>query len=103
MTDEVREATEVLRRFLFERVYLSEEQKAERDKAKRLVKELYRFFLEHPNILEREYKLYKKGTTDLQQSVCDFISGMTDRYALYIYQKYFIPSSWPEEGRRNTD
>jgi len=103
MSKEVREATEVLRRFLFERVYLSERQKAERDKAKGLVKELYRFFLEHPDILEREYKLYRKGNADLQQSVCDFISGMTDRYALYIYQKYFIPSSWPWEGRRNTD
>ena len=44
MSDEVREATEILRRFLFNRVYLSEEQKVERDKAKRLVKELYFFF-----------------------------------------------------------
>jgi len=103
MSEEVREATEILRRFLFDRVYLSEEQRAERDKAQRLVKELYCFFVQNPDILEKEYKLYQKGVSALEQSVCDFISGMTDRYALYIYQKYFIPSSWPGEGRRNTD
>ena len=93
MSDEVREATEILRRFLFNRVYLSEEQKVERDKAKRLVKSY--IFSAESRYPGKGYKLYQKGASDLEQSVCDFISGMTDRYALYIYQN----TSFPLPGR----
>lgn len=98
MSDPVREATETLRAFLFERVYFGPEQWHEREKAKRLVKHLYEFFFEHPEILEKEYTFARERQEDLGTVICDFISGMTDRYALYIYRKYFIPSSWPQEG-----
>lgn len=100
MSDPVREATEKLREFLFQRVYFGPEQEAEREKAKRLVKTLFSFFVEHPVLLRKEYSTGwwdKEG--DLGKIVCDFISGMTDRYALFIFQKYFVPSPWPQRGR----
>lgn len=100
MSERVQEATETLRNFLFERVYFGPEQWQEREKAKRLVKHLYEFFAEHPEVLETEYTFARKRQEDLGTVICDFISGMTDRYALYIYRKYFIPSSWPQEGWR---
>jgi|UniRef100_A0A7V3YHE8 dGTPase len=100
MSEQVQEATETLRNFLFERVYFGPEQWQEREKAKRLVKHLYEFFAEHPEVLEAEYTFARKRQEDLGTVICDFISGMTDRYALYIYRKYFIPSSWPQEGWR---
>ena len=103
MSEEVREATEILRRFLFDRVYLSEEQRAERDKAQRLVKELYCFFVQNPDILEKEYKLYQKGVSALEQSVCDFISGMTDRYALPFIKNTLFPLPGRGEGREESD
>ncbi|MGQ9622448.1 MAG: deoxyguanosinetriphosphate triphosphohydrolase [Candidatus Caldatribacteriaceae bacterium] len=98
MSEPVKEATETLRNFLFERVYFGPEQWEEREKAKRLVKHLYEFFLVHPEILEKEYAPAQGRKEDLGIIICDFISGMTDRYALYMYRKYFIPSSWPQEG-----
>jgi dGTPase len=97
MSAPVRNATQKLRNFLFETVYFGEYQKVEREKAKRLIKELYQFFLENLKVLEKEYRinLYYQ---DVNLIVCDFISGMTDRYAMAIYRKYFIPFSWPQEG-----
>lgn len=97
MSIPVRNATQELRKFLFETVYFGKYQHIEREKAKRLIKELYQFFLENLNILEKEYRI-NFSHQDADLIVCDFISGMTDRYAIAIYRKYFIPFSWPQEG-----
>jgi dGTPase len=97
MSIPVRNATQELRKFLFDTVYFGEYQQLEREKAKRLIKELYQFFLENLDIFEKEYRVnFYHQDTDI--IVCDFISGMTDRYAMAIYRKYFIPFSWPQEG-----
>lgn len=99
MSEPVQEATEMLRSFLFERVYFGPEQWQEREKAKKLVKHLYEFFFSYPDVLQEEYTFAREQEKEeLGTVICDFISGMTDRYALYMYRKYFIPSSWPQEG-----
>ncbi|MCX6089585.1 MAG: deoxyguanosinetriphosphate triphosphohydrolase [Candidatus Atribacteria bacterium] len=97
MSATVREATETLRRFMFEKVYFGDHQLAEREKAKRLIKELYSFFSSRPDILKDEY-LFPFEEREIGEMVCDFVSGMTDRFALSIYRKYFIPSPWPQGG-----
>jgi dGTPase len=100
MSDPVRQATETLREFLFRRVYFGPEQGAEREKAKLLVKSLFSFFVEKPAVLRQEYRTgWWEREEDLGKIVCDFISGMTDRYALFMFQKYFVPSPWPQKGR----
>lgn len=100
MSNRVRQATETLREFLFQRVYFGSEQRREREKAKLLVKSLFSFFMENPAILRQEYCTgWWEREEDLGKIVCDFISGMTDRYALFMFQKYFVPSPWPQRGR----
>ncbi|MGQ9746863.1 MAG: deoxyguanosinetriphosphate triphosphohydrolase [Candidatus Caldatribacteriaceae bacterium] len=100
MSDQIRQATEILREFLFTRVYFGPEQDLERKKAKRLVKLLFSLFMENPDLLREEYCTgWWEREEKLGEIVCDFVSGMTDRYALFIFQKYFVPSPWPQKGR----
>ncbi len=86
MSPEVQHATDNLRKFLFERVYTGSKAKTEENKAKRLIKQLYLFFIENPEQLPEGFD---KG--DLARGVCDYIAGMTDRFAIASYQKLFVP------------
>ncbi len=93
MTPEVGEATMALRTFLKKRVYTDSIAKAEENKAQELVIALYEYFLEYP---EKMPALYQKNIArdGLGRCVCDFISGMTDRYAISLYEDLFIPKVW---------
>ncbi len=93
MSGPVLEATEKLRAFLFERVYQAEAIRKESEKAVKLVHELYRFLVRNPDgFLEVSGK--KELQFDINQEVCDFIAGMSDQYALSLFENLFIPKPW---------
>ena len=84
-----------LRAFMFRNVYNSPQvlEVADREKADLVIRSLYNYFLEHPEELPGVYKEIEKedGT---QEAVKDCICGMTDRYALRLYDNLFVPHSW---------
>ncbi len=84
---------EVLRNFMFENVYLNPAAKGEEVKAKALVKSLYRYYLEHPEKLPDDYRRIMEED-GRERAVADFLSGMTDNYAIRDYQRLFVPESW---------
>ncbi len=84
-------ALDVLRDFLFERVYLRDEARAEQEKAVGLVRSLFGHYLEHPDEVPEEYH---RAPGDLPTRVADYIAGMTDRYALRTYERLFLPQGW---------
>ena len=88
---EVKSATKMLRTFLFNNVYIGSEGKSEEGKAKRLLKLLYEFFMENLNYIPDEYLEFEKNH---KQAVIDYIAGMTDRYAINLGRKFFIPTPW---------
>lgn len=94
MSPPVWEATLDLRAFLFEKVYVGSAAKAEVPKAKRVIKELFRYYMDNPDLLPQ----YKSGNDlnndGLCRAVCDYVAGMTDRYAIGMYQELFVPSSF---------
>ena len=93
MSDKALQATERLREWLFSEVYQSPVILKEFDKAVRVVTELYQFLVERDQqFLALAGK--KELRFPIQQEVCDFIAGMTDRYALSLYQELFIPKPW---------
>jgi dGTPase len=99
MSDEVYEATIELRRFLYDNVYRSPQVHNEFVKAKKILSELYTFFLGDEKRLEAELKALKMGAfrggadgRSGERRVCDLISSMTDRYAMHLYQRLFFPS-----------
>jgi dGTPase len=93
MLPHVQEATDRLRAFLFENIYTSRIVKGEEGKAKEMLGQLFMHFADHP---EEMPELYRRNVEEegVKRCVCDFISGMTDRYAIETYKKLFIPHVW---------
>ncbi len=84
MSEPVLEATNVLRDFLFERVYDVHSARHESDRAREVVRRLYEFFNQHEDRLPAEYRLIDDAR---ERRVLDFIAGMTDRYALRVAEE----------------
>ena len=96
MTPTVQAATDALRAFLFENVYLNPRAKTEEVKAKDVVCTLFAYYVKHPEKLP-ERNRRRIGTEEgetVERAVADFISGMTDRYAIEVYEEKFVPRVW---------
>ncbi len=84
-----------LRAFMFERVYVNSEAKAEEGKAEYMIGELYQYYTSHVEEMPSEYgKMIEDGVSTESRAVCDFIAGMTDRYAVMKYENLRIPRTW---------
>ncbi len=91
LSDDVFHALDELRDFMFEQVYLRESSRLEHEKAVKLLRDLFSYYLEHPDELPDEYD---RAPGDLPTRVADHIAGMTDRYALRTYERLFLPRGW---------
>ncbi|WP_417803157.1 deoxyguanosinetriphosphate triphosphohydrolase [Thermophilibacter provencensis] len=80
-----------LRAFLFERLYSRGDAKWEEPKAYAMLVDLFEYFAAHPDEVPAEYRLHDDP---LDVQVADFVSGMTDRYAIRVYERLKIPRSW---------
>lgn len=81
---------------MFGAVYTNPIAKSQEKKAEDLVVALYQFFLETPGAMPVEYQeiALRDG---LDRAVCDYISGMSDRYAIKLYNDFFVPKGWNKE------
>ena len=94
MSPDVADAMKKMREFMFERVYENKIAKSQEGKAERLVETLYDYYIKNIDELpEFLLKLRDKGEKP-EQLVCDYIAGMTDRFAISKYQDLFIPTPW---------
>ena len=91
MSDRILKAVKELRDFLYEKVYFSPAAREELAKTEKILRDLYAFTLRHP---EGYVKDYPAGDP-LETRAGDVIAGMTDSYALALYEKVFFPRSWP--------
>ena len=94
MSPLVQEAMDGLREFMFERVYRDKWRAAEEHRCDLVMKQLFHYYSDHPGEMPEEYVLigYREG---MERGVCDFLSGMTDRYAVRTYQQLFVPAAFP--------
>jgi len=94
MKQDILQAITDLRTFLYENVY--ENAKVHHDfiKDMKVIRELYTYFLE--NGLPKDGELEAPGKAEIpdHRQVCDFVAGMTDRYALALYERIFLPKPW---------
>ncbi|MBP1577293.1 MAG: deoxyguanosinetriphosphate triphosphohydrolase, partial [Oscillospiraceae bacterium] len=93
MAPDVQKAFVALREFMFDAVYKNPIAKGEESKARVMLQGLYRYFVENPDKLPDEYKLMLEQN-DVDRVVCDYISGMSDVYAVSVYESIFVPRSW---------
>ena len=77
-----------LREFMFERVYLRPEVEDERRKATGIVRDLVDYFASHPDKMPESYV---RNDADHLTSVLDYVSGMTDRYAIRMHDELYRP------------
>ena len=94
LSDEKFEAMTELRMFLNRNVYSMGIAKKENPKVDKILTQLYRHYIEAPHEMTPEYiTLMHKGEKK-EQVVCDYISGMTDQYAIHVFEEIFVPKSW---------
>ncbi len=112
MTDAVFKAMTGLRSYMFKSVYTNPAAKGQEKKAEQLIKEMFTYYVEHADALPDEFlnqiekgdgKCYNEihlySDNELrklrtEKAVCDYIAGMTDRYAVAKFHDILIPSNW---------
>lgn len=91
MSDRVWAATNSLRNFLFNEVYIGSKAKTEEQKAKRVVKELFEYYMENSQDLPENLQLQLEQGDSICRVVTDYIAGMTDRYAINLFSQLYVP------------
>ena len=97
LTPQVETALKDLRSFMFERVYRNPVAKGEETKARAMLQRLYEYYIAHPEALPEDFHP-QLSFDGLGRTVCDYIAGMTDNYAVDKYTEIFIPSGWQVRG-----
>ena len=97
LSPNVSKALNDLREFLFERVYRNPIAKGQEQKAKGMLQRMYEYYSRHPEALPDDFQP-QLSFDGMERTVCDYIAGMTDNYAVDKYTELFIPSGWQVRG-----
>ena len=92
MEPEIYKAMMELRDFLTEHVYKNPVAKGEEVRARSMLLQMYEYFVKNPDKLPDEFR--KDETESVERHVCDYIAGMTDRFAINLFEDLFIPKIW---------
>ncbi|MDF2944943.1 MAG: Deoxyguanosinetriphosphate triphosphohydrolase-like protein [Herbinix sp.] len=95
MSPDIEAAMHHLREYMFESVYMNKKAKGQEEQAERLLETLFEYYEKHLERLPEEYLLRMKQMNEPSyRVVCDYIAGMTDRYAVSKFKELMIPSAW---------
>lgn len=86
-----KQATDGLRQFLFDNVYTSPLAKSEEKKAIKMIEYLYLYFCDHESDMPKQF-IY--DTDPIERRVCDYISTMSDHYAVRLFENITVPQNW---------
>ena len=93
MEDHISSATDELRSFMFERVYNDKTFRDEEKRADRMLTALYEYYFKNPEKLPKFY-LNRLDCDKIETVLCDYISGMSDLYAVKTFNEIFVPNNW---------
>lgn len=95
MSPTVLAATNELREFMYQNVYLGSIAKTEDHKVDLIIELLYKHFMQHPEKIPDEIMhINRERDEPLSQAVVDYVAGMTDRFATQIFQDIYVPRTW---------
>ena len=97
LSPHVEKALKDLRSFMFENVYRNPVAKGEERKAKDMLQRMYEYYMLHPEALPADFHP-QLSFDGMERTVCDYIAGMTDNYAVDKYTEIFIPMGWHVRG-----
>lgn len=93
MDERTQKAYEDLHTFMYDSVYLNPIVKFEETKVDGIVRGIYDYLLKNPDKLDDEYKLIRERE-GVERAAVDYISGMTDHFAVSMYSDIYIPKEW---------
>jgi len=79
--------------FIYRNLYRNMKAKSEESKVCGIVGGIYRYYNENPDELPEDYRLVS-ARDGIPRAACDYVSGMTDKYAIHIYESIYIPEAW---------
>ncbi len=85
------QGTNALRQFMFDNVYTSPLAKSEEKKAIKMIEYLYLYYVNHENELPAQF-VYESDP--IERRVCDYISTMSDQYAVRLFEELTVPHNW---------
>ncbi|MCH5163176.1 MAG: deoxyguanosinetriphosphate triphosphohydrolase [Clostridiales bacterium] len=88
---EFRDGMNELRAYMFDNVYTSPNAKSEEKKAIKMIEYLYLYYCDHEDEMPEQF-VYDDDP--IERRVCDFISTMTDRYAVRAFEEVTVPRNW---------
>ena len=97
LTPNMEKALKDLRSFMFDRVYRNPVAKGEESKAQAMLQKLFEYYISHPEALPEDFHP-QLSFDGMERTVCDYIAGMTDNYAVDKYTQIFIPMGWNVRG-----
>ena len=97
LSPKVEKALADLRSVMFERVYRNPVAKGEESKAQEMLTRLYEYYIANPQALPEDFQP-QLSFEGMERTVCDYIAGMTDKYAVDKYSQIFIPMGWQTKG-----
>ncbi len=97
LTPAVEKALKDLRSFMFERVYRNPVAKSQESKAKDMLKRMFEYYVNNPWALPEDFQP-QLSFDGMERTVCDYIAGMTDNYAVDKFTEIFIPMGWQVRG-----
>ena len=91
LSEEINAAVNALRDFLYEKVYYNPKAKKQLEKTEKILTDIYNYVQKKPDGFVKSYP----AGDSFEKRCGDFMAGMTDLYALRLYEKLFFPLSWP--------
>ena len=97
MSEPVEKALQDLRSFMFDHVYRNPIAKSQESKAKDMISRLFEHYIANPWAMPENFQP-QLSFDGMERTVCDYIAGMTDKYAVDKFTEIFVPSGWQVRG-----
>ena len=93
MSEDMAAAVDSFHAFLFEAVYRNPKAKGEESKVENILEGIWNYYIKDPSKLPEDYRRISEREGP-ERAVCDYVSGMSDDYAIYKFEEIYIPAAW---------
>ena len=93
MSPDITDAVQVFTDFMYSEVYKNPVAKGEESKVGNILLSIWEYYVNHPERLPEDYRAIA-DEEGIDRAATDYVSGMTDKYVMYVYSELFIPKSW---------
>ena len=93
ISPEMQDVWVLFHNFMYDSVYRNPQAKGEEAKVENILRGIWEHYCRYPDKLPGDYRLIAQRD-GLERAVTDYVSGMTDDYAMYVYNQIFIPAAW---------